>query len=244
MFPGRLGHLLVFAVFCVMDSVSAWADTVNERNFDQQKIEQHRNSKDYRYEERIPFSIFDWLERIGNLINEWLRGIFDFDMIPIPDNLNFVKIIIRTAAILALAAVIYIIFKGKWSWLFSGRKFRKKDENEYLVFSEDIHAIPFESEIDKAIQNKNYRLATRLFYLKSLKELSDNGYIEWRINKTNSDYKLEISASDIREEFAYLSVAFEYIWYGELQPGETLFWETFSRFRNFSRRLQKLPSGS
>lgn len=40
----------------------------------------------------------------------------------------------------------------------------------FKIASENIHEIPFESQIEDAIENKNYKLAIRLYYLFALKK--------------------------------------------------------------------------
>ena len=55
----------------------------------------------------------------------------------------------------------------------------------------------------------------RLLYLRSLKQLSDNGLINWQINKTNTDYISEIADNTQREAFKQLTLQFEYAWYGD-----------------------------
>jgi hypothetical protein len=79
-----------------------------------------------------------------------------------------------------------------------------------------------------------------LYYLRTLKQLTDAGALEWRVNKTNSDYLHELKRADLRMDFAFLCTAFEYIWYGEFQPSESLYQETFSRFRLFAEKIQPL----
>ena len=240
--PRRPLHIVLSA--CALlgaGSVYAAAEPVAVREFDAQKLEEYRQRSEYQYGESISFSFMEWWQRIAEKIARWLMEHLNLD-IPIPtgaDGLLFGRIVLWTVALLAAAFIVYLLFRGNWAWLFSGRRFRKKEEEkDYTVYDEDIHGINFTDEIDQAVQSKNYRKATRLFYLKSLKLLSDAGNIRWQINKTNTDYRREISSKVLREEFDYLSLAYEYVWYGEFEPTEETFLETFDRFRTFNNHFK------
>ncbi len=205
------------------------------RPIDPDRLEKIRRNADYQYEERITFQFWEWLGKIGEYIRRYLSKIFDFD-IAVPQT-GVPKIFLWILAILAAAAIVYIVFRGNWIRIFSRKRFSSK-AREYSVFEENIHELNFADEIEAAIQAGNLRKATRLFYLRTLKELSDAGQLEWQINKTNSDYLQEIRNPVLRRDFAFLCTAFEYIWYGEFQPSDALYEETFSCFREFSAKLK------
>jgi len=205
------------------------------REFDPQKIEEYKNRSEYRYAERITFPFVEWLQGLLTKIAKWIDGWIDFGEIEGGEHIG--NFIIWIMAAIVVAAIIFIIFKGNWTWLFKGKKFKKAGEKDYSVYDEDIHNINFTDEIEASVNAKNYRKATRLFYLKSLKLLSDAGHIQWQINKTNTDYRREIKSLGMREEFDYLSTTFEYVWYGEFEPTEDRFLETFDKFRRFNSRF-------
>ena len=100
---------------------------------------------------------------------------------------------------------------------------------------EDIFSIHYEKEIQKAVDNKNYRLATRLWYLRTLKELSDRDIIDFGHDKTDSDYVNSLYGSRYYHDFFRLTRNFEYTWYGQfpISP-ETynLVQADFSKFKN------------
>lgn len=232
--PG-LRHTFLFLSAGLSAGIACAAEEPVLRDFDPQKIEEYRNRSEYDYGERLQFTFWDWLERLGERISRLLREYFNFKF---PEaGIDQGDVILFIVAALAVAGIVFLIFKGKFGWLFSGRKFKTGKEPEYSVYEENIHDINFGDEIEQAVQSKNYRKAIRLFYLKSLKLLSDAGHIQWQINKTNTDYRREISHKDLREEFDFLSLAFEYVWYGEFEPTEETFLETFDKFRSFNNRF-------
>lgn len=95
--------------------------------------------------------------------------------------------------------------------------FRKKETtivNPNLA-EEHMESLDLDALISDAIQQKNYRLAIRYQYLKTLKTLSKHQIIEWHYEKTNKDYENEIKALKIRLLFKDVSYLYDHIWYGE-----------------------------
>jgi hypothetical protein len=95
---------------------------------------------------------------------------------------------------------------------------------------EETELLPF---IRQAIEQNNYALAVRLYYLEILKQLSGDRAIVWRKNKTNRQYLQEMATSPRLVEFRMLTLIFERIRYGgqaltrlqfeEIEPGFTAF---------------------
>ena len=61
--------------------------------------------------------------------------------------------------------------------------------------------------------------------------MAQNHYIEWDIEKTNSDYLYELQNPVYKEDFTYLSYLYNYIWYGEFEIDETTFNKAENRFK-------------
>jgi len=61
--------------------------------------------------------------------------------------------------------------------------------------------------------------------------------IEWDIEKTNSDYLYEIKNEKLRNDFAYLSYLYNYIWYGEFELEEETFTKAIQSFEKTSKTL-------
>ncbi|MGI4728684.1 MAG: DUF4129 domain-containing protein [Janthinobacterium lividum] len=120
------------------------------------------------------------------------------------------------------------IFTGKSSTL----------EIPYYENLENIHEIGFEEEIEKAISNRNFRLAVRLLYLNLLKKLSDAGAIKWQQDKTNLAYLQEIKNPEQQQKFGLLTRQFEYVWYGDFKIDQENFQQIKTSFQQFNPRLQ------
>jgi hypothetical protein len=132
-----------------------------------------------------------------------------------------------------IAAIIFLILK--LSGIDMLNAFRRKPQTvlTYSESDENIHEIDFDADIEKAIAVHNYRYAVRLLYLRSLKQLSDNGLINWQPNKTNTNYINELANYEQREMFKHLTHQFEYIWYGDFMINGDMFKKINPLFNNF-----------
>jgi hypothetical protein len=121
------------------------------------------------------------------------------------------------------------------------RLFRKKprvlDEETDIALSEDIFAINYEQELQKAVSNNNYRLGVRLMYLHILKIFSDNGIIQYKIERTNSDYLAQLYNTSYYKNFFRLTRNFEYVWYGKFDIPSEAFQMVQQDYTNLKARL-------
>ena len=107
----------------------------------------------------------------------------------------------------------------------------------YSESLENIHEITFDEQIERALAAHNYKLAVRLLYLRSLKQLSDAGLIHWQMEKTNAAYINELANSDHRQSFGILTRQFEYVWYGDFPVDGQSFQHINAQFHDFKNRL-------
>ena len=135
-----------------------------------------------------------------------------------------------------LIALVLIIFFLVRTNVVSARR-TSKTEDEQPENPENIFDINYQRELDKALKEKNYRLAVRLMFLRQLKVLSDKNIIQYKHERTNLDYLMQVRSSRYYKDFFRLTRNYEYVWYGkfELQP------ETFNviktEFENFDHSL-------
>jgi hypothetical protein len=109
------------------------------------------------------------------------------------------------------------------------------EETEELT--EDIFEMNFEREIEKALAAQNYRLAVRLYYLQTLRRLSDRGLINYSHEKTNSDYLFQLAGSHHYRSFFRITRNFEYVWYGKLDVSRELFAIIQKDFTSFKQQM-------
>lgn len=105
---------------------------------------------------------------------------------------------------------------------------------DYENLAENIHEIDFNAAIETAIGQRNFRLAVRLLYLQTLKQLTDAGKIDYKPDKTNRQYVYELVNSPIQVDFNELTRQFEFVWYGDFPVDEPRFQLIEQQFRQFN----------
>ena len=121
------------------------------------------------------------------------------------------------------------------------RLFRKRQKNidgtlEEPV-SENIFELDFEKELAKAIAAGDYRMAVRLMYLRTLRQLSDRQLINYTHEKTNTDYLFQLSGTSYYHSFFRLTRNFEYTWYGGFPLTAEAFERMQSDFSGFKQQI-------
>ncbi|MBK6935893.1 MAG: hypothetical protein IPH18_02655 [Chitinophagaceae bacterium] len=121
--------------------------------------------------------------------------------------------------------------------------FRRKDKMvetavaEEEEMPEDIFAINYQKEIDKAVAARNYRLAVRLQYLRLLKNMTEKGVITYKQDKTNFDYLAELQPRPYYNGFFTITRNYEYSWYGKFEVSDTAYTIIQNEFTHLSRQL-------
>ena len=103
--------------------------------------------------------------------------------------------------------------------------------------TEDIFELNFEKEIQKAIDAANYRMAVRLMYLRTLRDLSLRDLIAYTHEKTNSDYLMQLAGSPYYKNFFRLTRSFDYTWYGQFPLSKDSFSHIQNDFSTFKQQL-------
>ena len=98
-----------------------------------------------------------------------------------------------------------------------------------------------ESELDplirQAINNKQFSLAVRLYYLTIIKELSNKGSIVWKKDKTNRTYVREMNSHKLSDKFKQITTTFERIWYGDSTIDEATFLKIQPNFKDLLKQI-------
>lgn len=105
------------------------------------------------------------------------------------------------------------------------------------IQEEHIEKIDLDQFIKEALAQKDYRLAVRYMYLRTLKQLSWHQLIEWHFDKTNCDYYREISDASLKENFRKVSYLYDYIWYGEFPLDEIGFQSAKKDFDRLTKTI-------
>ncbi|MEO6168258.1 MAG: DUF4129 domain-containing protein, partial [Chitinophagales bacterium] len=85
----------------------------------------------------------------------------------------------------------------------------------------------------EALEQNDFRLAVRIYYLMAIKELAQRKFIHWKKEKTNFDYLSELGEGTSYHGFKEITLIFERVWYGELAINEQLFAEMSRPFKYF-----------
>ncbi|MES2574135.1 MAG: DUF4129 domain-containing protein [Bacteroidota bacterium] len=205
------------------------SDTIEAKTFSKNFKKKYTDS-DFVYEQKAPE------KNLWDHFKEWLAGIlrklFTFD--DPKTAINVVAWILKTLAVLVIIFVIYLIAKAlinkEGQWIF-GKNSNKKVIH-YSDLEKNIHHLDFEKLIAESLQKGEKRLCVRYYYLWLLKVMAQNHYIEWDIEKTNSDYLYELLSPAHKERFSYLSYLYNHIWYGEFEIDEITFEKAENSFKN------------
>jgi hypothetical protein len=204
------------------------------RHLDSAALEKYSNDPDFDYTHEKNLPQQSWWDRFWSWF--WAQIAKLFSRIPGGGNaVPAIKYLLIGALAFAIIYVLLRLLKVDLLRLFGKRK--NDDGIPYTEFAENIHDINFDESINKALADKNYRLAVRLLYLRSLKRLNDAGLIHWRMEKTNLAYLNEIENPDYKQLFGALTVRFEYVWYGDFQINGDAYQRIDTMFREFNSRL-------
>ncbi len=140
----------------------------------------------------------------------------------------------------AVLGAIYVIIKNLKDFKFKPKSNIKVSTNTIIeeLEGQELGSVDFDVYIDKAIKEKNYRLATRYYYLWVMKTLNEANLIVFNIDKTNQDYIRELSkktafAREKLTNFKQCTNYYEYLWFGNFNVSETTFVSIENTFKDF-----------
>lgn len=223
-------------ILSILVSITVHAEVVRDSSSvevrlpDEEKIQDYLNNEDFVYD-REPLNESHW----DSFIN-WLMNYFADLM----DNKAFSVIWEILKWLLIAGALAYVVIK-LLNIKVSGLFYAKKASNviDFISEDEDINELDFDKMIATAVQNKNFKEAVRLSYLRVLKLLVDADLIDWQIDKTNTDYYNELKKTNFRKDFLEVSKFFEYIWYGEFEIDEEGYSKGVKLFDDFRRKINR-----
>ena len=134
---------------------------------------------------------------------------------------------------------LWLLIRQLFGVHFQGLFYRaaKRPAARVVDSGDSVQGVDFGRRIQDAAAQQNYRLAIRLYYLKSLERLADLELIDWKMDKTNQDYFRELADSSLQQAFAEITRHFEYAWYGDAPLGEGSFQQAEAVFQLFDRQL-------
>jgi hypothetical protein len=145
-------------------------------------------------------------------------------------------LILGAAIIIFLGAIIYFLSTNKVGFFAPSNK-NIDEQPEETDLGENIFVLPYQDLLNKAVKDKNYRLATRILYLQTLKILAENGIIKFSPDATNIHYLMQLNGTSYYNDFFKVTRHYEYVWYGkfDVTPG---MYETISAdFSTMQKRI-------
>ncbi len=192
-----------------LDDSSLEKQVITEADLESYKADDDFNYIEVEAEENILNKIYRWLQ---NILTKFWEAIFGTGTAT-----GFLWFVFRILPYLLLGFLIFLLIRFFLKVNANNLRTKAKEkasilftEEEQIIKNEDIPAL-----IKEAINQKNYRLAIRYYYLLSLKHLTESDSIEWQPQKTNEDYIKEIETVNIKVDFKNITRIYDYVWYGE-----------------------------
>lgn len=147
----------------------------------------------------------------------------------------FFRFLLWTIGIGVVLFVIYRLFLSE-KGLFTSPTRNKRIELEDEPVTDEQY---LEQQLNTAIRSGNYRLAVRYLYLHSLSKIAERGWLILSPDKTNYQYVKELSKPDLRNDFARITLHYEYAWYGDFAIEQQVFNAVKSEFDQFQQKMKQ-----
>ncbi len=221
-----LFFFLCLHTFSVKAQENVYTDTLS-LSYDIEKVVNYQNNSKFDYNSQLIqqdhslWTIF--MEWIGKLLSKIFGSQFAE---------NYTQPILIAVFVIIILLVLFFIYRKRPELFF---RERKKKKGAYLEEEETIHDVDFEEEIINSLRSNNYKLATRLTYLQTLKYLNDGSYISWQPYKTPTEYIYEMKKADCKDEFRQLTNHFLRIRYGNFEATQ----KTYETVRELQNKIVK-----
>lgn len=133
--------------------------------------------------------------------------------------------------------VLYKLFISTDSFLFGKNKKQMSDGLADMMEEENIATTNWEALLQQATRSNDLRLAVRYSYMWLLQLLQQRELIQYRTDKTNYEYYIELAETHYKQSFKQLSRQYEYTWYGKYGLPADTYNEYISLFMNVKKQL-------
>jgi hypothetical protein len=231
---------LVFLVFFILttsqyssgkqvsDTEPSSSITPDVRIPSEERLKEISEMKKYWYNE--PPQELSWWDKFIIKLQEWAREMLQN---------SWVEYFLKGSAILIfifiLIALINQILKGEIRSAITGKKDRMI--LNLNIDEGDLTRSNIDELITKALNQKNYSLAVRYIYQKSLLLLKEKELIHFKHDKTNYEYLRELNDHPSASYFDRLTYFHEYIDYGHFEIDKTRFQTVEEVFLQFQKTL-------
>lgn len=214
---------LILIVILVLTGITTFASDISvvDSSKVQLRLPDSKFADSYRLQKEFNYMMPPFRPNLFQQLIEYLKNKFEswkwFS--------NIIPLIFK---VLMWVAVIFFLFivitKTKLYKLFYTDKEFGTPEFEFSSVNEP--SIDLEEAIRSQVEQKQYRFAVRLLYLKVINILRSKEYIHYSKEKTNVDYWRDLTNDDLKSQFYIITSIYNHVWYGDLEIGE----EQFLRF--------------
>jgi len=219
------------------DKVLHDTSNIEQKKFDSNHLDDYKADSDFNYKvikrkSTLLERIFNWLIRVSEKFlsqlfgNEAAKGILAI----------IIKVLPYVIGGIVLLLLIKFFLKVNITSVISGKTNKaivNLTDEEALIKNEDLSEL-----IQKAIHQKNYRLAIRYYYLLALQKLSKYDFIDWQQQKTNEDYIKEIQENKLKNKFASSTYLYDFVWYGNFDINESEFTKAEAEFNELNKLIK------
>jgi hypothetical protein len=182
----------------------------------------------------------DKIKNLDSLLNEWQkeqlknqpkdnnRKTLSFDVF------NFFRLLLWVIVIGGVLFLIYRLFLSEKGLFAAPLRNKKITTEEEEITDTDVLA----QKIKEAEKSGNYRLAVRYHYLQALAALANRNMLLLSPDKTNYQYMRELGNKPVRNEFARITLYYEYAWYGNFEINSNMYDNIQSSFKSFHSNLK------
>lgn len=204
--------------------------------FNEHRLETSKQNQDFNYAEVAQEVSWwqkfkSWLHARWMQLMRWLLGDLEGG--------SFFVFLVQFIPYIILGLILGFIV-----WLFiqlnPGGKLLKGQKQGSVLLSEDEDILKHQhipNLIEDALEQQNYRLAVRYYYLLVLKKLTDANLIDYQHDKTNSDYLSELNMPQIKESFKTITHIYDFIWYGNFAITERDYTNAANQFKKLEKHL-------
>jgi hypothetical protein len=157
-----------------------------------------------------------------------------------PAWLKIVRVVFWVLVVGCFVAILVMFLTNSKAWVFKPRA--KKiigEEPEVMDDAEgNIFDIDFDKRINKALDVQDYRLATRLLFLRLLRSMAEKNIIKYSIDKTNLDYLFELGSTKYYKDFSAAARNYEYVWYGNFSMQQGQFAQVRQLLEELTRQIK------
>jgi hypothetical protein len=209
--------LIVIPVFTGITTFASDSSVVDSSKV-QVRLPDSKFADSYRLQKEFNYTTPPFQPNLFQQLIEYLKNKFESWK-------KFSDIIPLILKLLMWAAIIFFLFivitKTKLYKLFYTDKEFETPEFELSTVNEP--STDLDEAIRSQVEQKQYRLAVRLLYLKVINLLRSKEYIHYSKEKTNVDYWRDLTNDDLKSQFYVITSIYNHVWYGDLEIAEDQF---------------------